>query len=155
MRSPSRARLAPVTFAISLSGNSLGDAPTFANTNVPVAGDNWTDFGLNNGFFDSFPAGTFIRSASADVAPGASEQFASIGVVVPDNFAGTFTLALVDAAEILSAQGSGIVLDSIGPAGARGSFDVAVNVAAVPEPSAFVFLGLVGCGFAFRRFRRK
>ena len=146
--------VAPVTFSLSVVGEHLGDAPSFSGSGLPVAGDNWTDIGLNRDIFP-FPSGTFIRSSSVDLGPGDAEQFASIGVVVPDDFAGTFRLAVMDAVEIVSAQGSGVVLDSLGPAGQRGSFDVAVNSAAVPEPSAFLFLGLIGCVFAIRRARRK
>jgi len=132
-------------------GSDLNANPTLINNIVDVSSTSWTEFGGG-----AAPLGSigWASPFGLTIAAGGATTIGTFDVNIPADFLGEFVLASADPSgvTVTSATGQepGVQLDPV---------DDLVTVGtgtAVPEPSSFLFLGLVGTGMiGFRRMRRQ
>lgn len=139
---------------LTLSSNPFGEStattsPTLANSIVDVTSTPWEEFGGNNGS----PLGAIGFSSPFGLTLDDLEEslIGTFEVDIPAGFLGELILSSTDPLGITATTTPG----TDGPLG-PGLNAVGVGEGTVvPEPSSFLFLGLVGTGMiGFRRMRR-
>ena len=125
--------------------------PTLTSSTPDVSTTSFIDVGVTS---PSAPEGTLFANnfVGFSVLNGEARALGTFTVDIPTDFIGEFILAST----------TGDVFASFGPNGdLRNQGDsvstvIQVGEVAVPEPSSFLFLGLVGTGvLGMRRFRRR
>ena len=139
-----------LTYALSTSffGGSGTAAPTLVSPAVTL-----TDPGfavLSPGNFFAAPIGS-----SVSVPAGGARTIGTLDVVIPSDFLGEFVL-ISTAGNQFAVTGPNQPADSIDFGTTIETLTTVGTGTVVPEPSSFLFLGLVGTGMiGFRRMRRR
>ena len=143
------------TLSSSFFGGSGSAAPTLTNP-IPTPSSAFVDLGTTSA---SAPLGTFGANnfVGFSVPVGNAITLGSVEVNIPADFLGEFILTSTSGeqfASIISNSSPTGGFDSLGTAVA-GTNTVGTGTV-VPEPSSFLFLGLVGtAALGMRRYRRQ